>query len=141
MNNSVETAFELALKAHKWQVDKAGKTYIMHPVRVATKFTEDHLIIVSLLHDVVEDTDIQLNQIESLFGKEIALAVDGLTKRADESYDDFILRCSKNELSRRVKIEDLKDNMDMTRLKNISEKDLARVEKYRKALEFLLKCE
>ncbi|MEE3483461.1 MAG: HD domain-containing protein [Bacteroidales bacterium] len=141
MNNSVETAFELALKAHKGQVDKAGKTYIMHPVRVATKFTEDHLIIVSLLHDVVEDTDIQLNQIESLFGKEIALAVDGLTKRADESYDDFILRCSKNELSRRVKIEDLKDNMDMTRLKNISEKDLARVEKYRKALEFLLKCE
>lgn len=141
MNNSVETAFELALKAHKGQVDKAGKTYIMPPVRVATKFTEDHLIIVSLLHDVVEDTDIQLNQIESLFGKEIALAVDGLTKRADESYDDFILRCSKNELSRRVKIEDLKDNMDMTRLKNISEKDLARVEKYRKALEFLLKCE
>ena len=126
MNNSVETAFELALKAHKGQVDKAGKTYI---------------IIVSLLHDVVEDTDIQLNQIESLFGKEIALAVDGLTKRADESYDDFILRCSKNELSRRVKIEDLKDNMDMTRLKNISEKDLTRVEKYRKALEFLLKCE
>lgn len=141
MNNSVETAFELALKVHKGQVDKAGKTYIMHPVRVATKFTEDHLIIVSLLHDVVEDTDIQLNQIESLFGKEIALAVDGLTKKADESYDDFILRCSKNELSRRVKIEDLKDNMDMTRLKNISEKDLARVEKYRKALEFLLKCE
>lgn len=141
MNNSVESAFELALKAHKGQVDKAGKAYIMHPVRVASNFKEDNLIIVSLLHDVVEDTDIQLVQIESLFGKEIALAVDGLTRREDESYDDFISRCSGNELSRRVKIEDLKDNMDLTRLKTVGEKDLARVEKYKKALNYLLKCE
>ena len=141
MNDRVETAFELALKAHKGQVDKAGKAYIMHPVRVASKFTEDHLIIVSLLHDVVEDTDIQLDQIEPMFGKEIALAVDGLTRREGESYDDFISRCSGNELSRCVKIEDLKDNMDLTRLKTIGEKDLARVGKYRKALDYLLKCE
>lgn len=141
MNNSVESAFELALKAHKGQVDKAGKAYIMHPVRVASNFKEDNLIIVSLLHDVVEDTDIQLVQIESLFGKEIALAVDGLTRRENESYDDFISRCSGNELSRCVKIEDLKDNMDLTRLKTVGEKDLARVEKYKKALNYLLKCE
>ena len=141
MNDRVETAFELALKAHKGQVDKAGKAYIMHPVRVASKFTEDHLIIVSLLHDVVEDTDIQLGQIESMFGKEIALAVDGLTRRGGESYDDFISRCSRNVLSRRVKIEDLKDNMDLTRLKTVGEKDLARVGKYRKALDYLLKYE
>ena len=139
MNNSVESAFELALKAHKGQVDKAGKAYIMHPVRVASNFKEDNLIIVSLLHDVVEDTDIQLVQIESLFGKEIALAVDGLTRREDESYDDFISRCSGNELSRCVKIEDLKDNMDLTRLKTVGEKDLARVEKYKKALNDLLR--
>ncbi|MBO4529730.1 MAG: HD domain-containing protein [Paludibacteraceae bacterium] len=138
MNENVEKAFEMALKAHKGQVDKAGKAYIMHPVRVASKFKEDDLIIVSLLHDVVEDTDIQLNQIESMFGKEIALAVDGLTRRESESYDDFISRCSKNELSRRVKIEDLKDNMNLSRLKTVSEKDLSRVEKYKKALNNLM---
>ena len=119
-------------------MDKAGKAYIMHPVRVASKFKEDDLIIVSLLHDVVEDTDIQLDQIESMFGKEIALAVDGLTRRESESFDDFISRCSKNELSRRVKIEDLKDNMNLSRLKTVSEKDLSRVEKYKKALNNLM---
>ena len=138
MNENVEKAFEMALKAHKGQVDKAGKAYIMHPVRVASKFKEDDLIIVSLLHDVVEDTDIQLDQIESMFGKEIALAVDGLTRRESESYDDFRSRCSKNELSRRVKIEDLKDNMNLSRLKTVSEKDLSRVEKYKKALNNLM---
>ncbi|MBO4806487.1 MAG: HD domain-containing protein [Paludibacteraceae bacterium] len=138
MNNNVETALELALKAHKGQVDKAGKTYIMHPIRVASKFKEDHLIVVALLHDVVEDTDIQLDQIESVFGKEISLAVDGLTRREGETYDEFIVRCSKNRLSRLVKMEDLKDNMDLTRLETICEKDLNRVEKYKKALDYLL---
>lgn len=141
MNNDIETALELALKTHRGQTDKAGKAYIMHPIRVASEFKEDDLVIVSLLHDVVEDTDVKITEIESLFGKNIALAVDGVTRREGETYDDFIYRCSQNRLSRLVKMADLKDNMDLTRLETVGEKDLARVEKYKKALDYLLKCE
>ena len=72
------------------------------------------------------------------FPEEIIQGIDGMTKRENESYMDFAKRAKSNPLSRKVKIADIKHNMDMSRLTNISDKDYQRYEKYKKALEYLL---
>lgn len=82
------------------------------------------------------DFSITLEMVRGEFGEEIADGVDGMTRREGETYDDFIVRCAKNPLSRAVKQADLRDNMDMTRLKEITPKDLDRVAKYKRALAY-----
>lgn len=139
MTNFVEKAIKLALKIHTGQVDKAGKPYILHPLRLMLKFSTDDEMITALMHDVVEDGDITLADLENLgFSKNVVSAIDCLTKRDNESYEAFINRINQNSLAKKIKIEDLKDNMDLTRLDSISDKDIARVKKYHKALSILL---
>ena len=139
MTNFVEKAIKLALKIHTGQVDKAGKPYILHPLRLMLKFSSDDEMITALMHDVVEDGDITLADLENLgFSKNVVSAIDCLTKRDNESYEAFIKRINQNPLAKKIKIEDLKDNMDLTRLDYISDKDIARVKKYHKALSILL---
>lgn len=95
-------------------------------------------MIVAVLHDVVEDSSTTFDDIKALgFSEVVVEAIASLTKRSGEHYEDFVLRVSNNELARKVKIEDVKDNLDLTRLDNITEKDLARVEKYHRALKVL----
>src|SRR3546814_2416920 len=74
--------------------------------------------IAAVLHDTYEDGGITIEYIEEHFGKRIADAVDALSRRLNEgeTYSEFIHRCGKNEIARPVKLEDLKDNMDETRL-------------------------
>ena len=139
MTNFVEKAIKLALKIHTGQVDKAGKPYILHPLRLMLNFSSDDEMITALMHDVVEDGDITLADLENLgFSKNVVSAIDCLTKRDNESYEAFIKRINQNPLAKKIKIEDLKDNMDLTRLDYISDKDIARVKKYHKALSILL---
>ena len=139
MTNYVEKALKLALEIHAGQVDKAGKPYILHPLRLMSKFSTDDEMITALMHDVVEDGDITLADLENLgFSKNVVSAIDCLTKRDNESYEAFINRINQNSLAKKIKIEDLKDNMDLTRLDSISDKDIARVKKYHKALSILL---
>jgi (p)ppGpp synthase/HD superfamily hydrolase len=139
MTNYVEKALKLALEIHAGQVDKAGKPYILHPLRLMLKFSTDDEMITALMHDVVEDGDITLADLEELgFNKYVVSAIDCLTKRDNESYEAFISRINQNSLAKKIKIEDLKDNMDLTRLDSISDKDIARVKKYHKALSVLL---
>ena len=139
MTNYVEKALKLALEIHAGQVDKAGKPYILHPLRLMSKFSTDDEMITALMHDVVEDGDITLADLENLgFSKNVVSAIDCLTKRDNESYEAFISRINQNSLAKKIKIEDLKDNMDLTRLDSISDKDIARVKKYHKALSVLL---
>jgi (p)ppGpp synthase/HD superfamily hydrolase len=128
----VEKAMLFATLYHDGQRDKAGVKYILHPMYVAGKFTSRNKKIVALLHDTVEDTGATLDQIELLFGNRIRRAVDAITRRKGEPYEEYILRVKKDRLAKAVKIEDLKHNM-MNRIPNMTVYDAYRMEKYRKA--------
>ncbi len=132
-------AVSIAKLAHHGQVDKAGVDYIQHPLRVMNAVDDVKEKIVAVLHDVVEDSEITLEDLRKQgFDDEVVIAVGCLTKLPGESYQQFIGRVKCNPLASKVKLQDLKDNMDLSRLKKISETDLSRVEKYKHAMAILL---
>jgi (p)ppGpp synthase/HD superfamily hydrolase len=135
---NIERAIELAVKHHKGQVDKAGQPYILHPLRLMlTMFTESERIV-AVLHDIVEDTLITLDDLRKEgFAETIISAIECVTKINGEDYDSFIERISHNPLATAVKLADLEDNMDLSRLSEITEKDLLRVAKYQRAVKRL----
>lgn len=110
--NDLEKAIEIALDAHTEQEDKAGETYICHPLRVMQAMDTETERIVVVLHDVVEDSEYELEEIEDEFGSEVCNAVAALTKRDGDDYlDDFIPRAADNDIARKVKRADIKDNI------------------------------
>lgn len=137
--SNLDKAVALACKVHAGQIDKSGQPYILHPLRLMLKFQDENARIVSVLHDVVEDGNVTLNELRQLGLCELVVsAIDFLSKKPYEPYEEFILRLSSNELARKVKIEDIKDNLDLTRLQSIRDDDLIRIEKYHKALQYLI---
>ncbi len=137
--NELDKAIAIACKAHEGQVDKAGQPYILHPLRLMLKFINQNERITAVLHDVVEDSDVSLKDLKAEgFSEDILEAINCLSKKTGENYDDFILRISKNDLASAVKIEDIKDNLDVTRIDNLSDEDLTRIKKYHRALKFLI---
>lgn len=135
----LDKAIIIAAKAHQGQLDKGGKSYILHPLRVMLSCKEEAEQICAVLHDVVEDTTITLGQLKiEGFSKEILEVLDCLTKREGEDYFHYIERVSKNKIACRVKLADLNDNMDLTRITNPTQKDKKRVEKYQQAKEKIL---
>jgi (p)ppGpp synthase/HD superfamily hydrolase len=138
--SDLTTAIKIACEAHANQKDKAGEPYILHPLRLMQRLKGKDVMIVAVLHDVIEDSQLDLAFLEAKgFDKKIVNAVDAITKRANEPYQDFIERLSINEMAVKVKIEDLKDNLDLARLTSVDEKDMERIKKYHKALTFLEK--
>lgn len=136
----LEKAIKIALKAHENQLDKGGKIYILHPLRLMVQMPTEELQIIAVLHDVVEDSDVTLEYLaKEGFTAEVIEALRTLTKKENEPYGDFIQRIKENPLAAKVKIADLKDNSNTERIQNPTEKDLERVEKYKKAIEFLNK--
>jgi len=136
-NPLIALAIETASRAHANQKDKAGMPYIDHPVRVAEQLVEDDLKIIAYLHDVVEDTDITLAELAEKFGADIAEDIEALTKRKNEPYADFIQRLAPRPRARKVKMADLRDNLNLSRLTVVEAEDLERVEKYKSALALL----
>lgn len=136
----LQRAIEIATKAHAGQFDKGGKEYIGHPLRVMEMGKTEAEKIVGVLHDVIEDTSITFEYLsEEGFSKEILDALLCVTKQSNnENYDHFISRVMTNPLAVKVKINDLKDNMDITRLNKVTEKDLERIRKYQKAYNRLI---
>lgn len=133
-----EKAMQIAEKVHKNQVDKAGKPYIWHPVRVERRCTRQEDRLVALLHDTVEDGNIASEYLLLVgFSQEIVDAVLSVSRKRGEDYFEFIQRCKANPIGRRVKICDLEDNMDITRLNQLTEKDIERLKKYHKAYNML----
>ena len=133
----VQKALTMAYKAHMNQVDKGGAPYILHPVYVALSVQGEDEKIVALLHDIVEDTEVTLEDLRKEgFSERVIEAVDAITHRG-EDYFEYIRRVKKNPLATKVKIADLKHNMDTSRLTEVTEKAIQRVEKYKKALRFL----
>ena len=138
----INKAMEIAYKAHLGQVDKAGAPYIFHPMHLAERVDTEYEICVALLHDVVEDTDITLNDLAAAgFPTEIVRAVDYLTRRKGMSYDDYLARVQKDTIATRVKIEDLKHNLDLTRFARITEKNEEKAKFYKQYLDILLSAE
>jgi len=138
---TVETfaaAYYIASKAHEGQTDLAGKDYFLHPQRVADKFSDYTLKTVAILHDIIEDTWMTEDILRKLFPKLICDSVVALTRKDNESYQEYIKRLSCNALARKVKIEDLADNLDLSRLPQITDKDLDRAKKYAKWRNWLI---
>lgn len=129
--DKLSEAIMLATEAHAGQFDKGGQPYILHPLRVMLACKTEDERIAAVLHDVVEDCGVPLHTIRQGFGLAVEAAVDALTRRPDETYAAFIDRCSGNETASRVKLADLGDNMDLTRLiREPSAKDLSRMQRY-----------
>ena len=130
----LEKAILLAETAHRGQVDKGGEPYILHPKRVMEHCEATEEKIVAILHDVIEDTEITAEDLKNEgFSAEVIEAVVCLTKKDGEDYMDYVDRVCKNRLAARVKLADLNDNMNLSRILHPTEKDFARVEKYKKA--------
>lgn len=136
---TLEKALQISAKAHEDQVDKAGQPYILHPIRVMLRVQTEAERITAVLHDVVEDTEVSLEDLEKAgFSAEILDAVDALTKRREETRLEAAARAVNNPIARVVKIADNAENMDLSRIKNPTEKDFARLEEYRAVRDVLL---
>jgi GTP diphosphokinase / guanosine-3',5'-bis(diphosphate) 3'-diphosphatase len=128
-------AIVLAEHAHRGQVDKAGKPYIEHPLRVMQGMDSDIARIVAVLHDAVEDSALTLEQLlEAGFDTDIVMAIDAITKRPEEVYDIYLERIMANPVALQVKIADMLDNMNIARIAEPTPKDWQRLEKYREIL-------
>ncbi len=134
----LEKAILIAAQAHQGQIDKAGAPYILHPLRVMLKLNSETEMITGVLHDVIEDTPWTLENLrQEGFPDEILEALDYLTRREGEDYQDFIKRVAGNPLARKVKLADLEDNLNILRFETITEKDKARLTRYREAWKIL----
>lgn len=133
-------AVSVATKAHAGQKDRGGKEYIEHPLHVASAFSEDVPYIAAVLHDVVEDTELSLSDLLDIgFPDEVVTAVDALTRRTGEDYEDYIHRLSQNPVAVAVKLQDLQHNMDLSRIPEVTEKDRKHMERYQSAYQYLTK--
>lgn len=137
-NELYDLALKIAIKAHEGQKDKSGREYIMHPIRVAERCVSAKAKIVALLHDTIEDTEVTPDFLRSQgFPEEIMEGILSVTKQEGETYEDFVCRAAKNPLGKDVKQADLEDNMDIRRLKEISDEDAERLRKYLSAWQYL----
>ena len=133
-------AMNIAYNAHMGQFDKAGVPYIYHPIHVAEQMDDEVTCIVALLHDVVEDSAVTFEDLEKEFPKEVIDVLRLLTHDKNTDYMDYIRKIKTNEAAIKVKIADIKHNMDKSRLDEVDEKALIREEKYKKALKILENC-
>ncbi len=140
--STLERAISICARAHEGQVDKGDSPYVLHPLKVMLRLAHDEERIVAVLHDVVEDTAITFADLRNEgFSETVLGAIDALTKREGETYQAFIERAARDPIARRVKLADLAENSDLSRLNEPSQKDLDRIEKYRKATDYLTALE
>lgn len=136
----LDLAISIACKAHAYETDKANQPYIMHPVRVMLACAQGDDQIGAILHDVVEDTDVTLEDLRQAgFSDAIVDMVDALSKREEEMYDEYIDRLIQNHRACYIKLADLCDNTNLNRISKPSKKDIRRVEKYTRAAKRIIK--
>lgn len=135
---TLEHAIALAAQAHTGQVDKAGQPYILHPLRIMLACHDLDEKIVAVLHDVVEDTAISLQDLRTAgFAEHLIVAIDALTKQQGESRLDAAQRAKQNPIARKVKQADVTDNMVLSRISQPTAKDHARLTEYQQVLAIL----
>ncbi len=136
--STIEIAIALAAKKHAGQIDKAKHPYIFHPLRIMFKMKSPEQQIVAVLHDILEDTDTTVVDLISLgFNQDIIDAILALTKKKNESRTEAAYRAVKNPLARIVKLADVTDNMDLSRITQPSTKDLLRLKEYKHVYQIL----
>lgn len=136
---TLERAIELAARAHAGQRDKGGQPYILHPLRVMMAVTTDAERIAAVLHDIVEDTSITFDDLVAEgFADDVVDAIRALTKFEGETREQAAKRVVRDPIARAVKLADIADNMDLTRIPMPSERDHARLREYAVARDILL---
>jgi len=139
--SDLENALLIALTAHKNQKDHSGKPYILHPLRILNRMKTKDEMTIALLHDVLEDSKINLKDlIKYGLNKSILEAINLLTRNKKQNYNDYIKKLSKNELARKIKIADLEDNLNLIRIKKLTNKDILRIKKYHWAINYLTRA-
>lgn len=136
---TLEIAIAFAAKQHAGQVDKANAPYILHPLRVMLNVpTIDHKII-AVLHDILEDTETTSSDLRNLgFQSHIIEAIESLTKHDGETRIEAAERTVQNSLARVVKLADINDNMDLSRIQSPTVKDFERLKEYQRVQDILL---
>ena len=128
-------ALKISFDAHKNQVDKSGMPYVYHPFHLAEQMDDELSTCVALLHDVVEDTDITLDELRNDgFPNEVIEALSLMTHSDDVPYLDYVRVMKDNPIARKVKLADLAHNSDLSRLEIVDDKALERVNKYKQAI-------
>ncbi len=131
-------ALKICFDAHKDQLDKGGLPYVFHPYHLAEQMRDEDTIITALLHDVVEDTDITFEDLEAAgFSDTIIEAIRLLTHKShlsDKEYISYIAAIKDNKIARRVKLEDLRHNSDLSRLNTVGTAVLNRKDLYHIAM-------
>ena len=136
--NMTKKALKLCFDVHKEQVDKSGLPYVFHPFHLAEQMETEDTTIVALLHDVVEDSELTLDDLRQMgFGDAVIAALALLTHDPAVEYMDYVRAIKDNPIARAVKLADLRHNSDLTRLDTVDEKALTRREKYIKAMALL----
>ena len=130
-------ALKISFNAHKDQLDKSGMPYVYHPFHLAEQMDDEYSTCVALLHDVVEDTNITLDDLSRFFPKEVIDAIALMTHDDSVPYLDYVKKIKTNPIASKVKLADLRHNSDLTRLDKIDDKAIERVEKYKKAIRIL----
>ena len=136
---TIERAIEIAANAHAGQRDKAGQPYIFHPLRVMFRVNGEHEQMAAVLHDVVEDTSITIDDLaREGFPIEVLRAIAALTKLPGETRLEAAARAAADPVARKVKLADNAENMDLSRIPNPTDKDYARCREYEEVRELLL---
>ena len=131
-------ALTLCYAAHRDQVDKSGMPYVFHPFHLAEQMEDEITAAVALLHDVVEDTEYTLRDLETMgFPPQVLEAVGMMTRDPAVPYLEYAAKLKDNPVTRTVKLADLRHNSDLSRLDTVDEKALRRVEKYKQAIRIL----
>jgi len=136
---TLERAIAIAAEAHAGQVDKAGAPYVLHPLRMMLRVSSPEERIVAVLHDVCEDCPgWSFDRLKAEgFSDRILTALDSVTKRDGEDYESFVRRAAADPIGRSVKLADLSDNCDLSRIAAPSQRDYQRIEKYRRAIDLI----
>lgn len=131
-------AMKIMFEKHKDQFDKSGMPYVFHPFTVANEQIDEDRTVVALLHDVIEDTDTTLEDLRKEgFNENVLTALTFLTHDDNVDYYDYVRNIARNEIAVDVKLADLKHNSNLSRLDNVDQNALDRVEKYKTCIEFL----
>lgn len=138
----LDKAAEICVRRHAGQRDKTGSAYFQHPMRVAMRCRTDEEKIVALLHDAIEDSSLTAAELlDDGFPQYIVDSIISVTKREEESYEEFVTRAKQNPIGRVVKLHDLEDNLDVLRLDSVSPEMATRYTRYLAARRFLLEDE
>lgn len=138
---ALEDAVALAARAHAGQLDKAGEPYLLHPLRVMLAVATPEERMAAVLHDVVEDTSVTLEELRvSGYPEVVVRALEALTRRPGETRLESARRAAADPVALAVKLADNADNLDPTRLREPGPADLDRMEQYRAVRAFLLQA-